>query len=256
MAARSEVEVTISSAKNLKNVNWRHGPLRPYAVVWVDPKHKWSTRVDEEGDESPVWDQTLVIPLTGPIKESTLYIDVVHADAAEDTKPLIGSAKLNLKDIVDEVGIGEVFTDGVKLKRPSGRPHGRLELKLIVREPGYHARDPYYAPPYGVPPPQYQPVPPPYGGNYPYTAPPYPYSPYGGEPPQYGQAFGQPSYSGYKEEEKKSKYGMGTGLAVGAAAGLLGGLAIAEGVDYVEDHIAEDAAEKVEEDLGYDVDDE
>ncbi|XP_076938231.1 uncharacterized protein LOC143606307 [Bidens hawaiensis] len=249
MSARYELEVTISSAKNLKNVNWRHGPLRPYAVVWVDPKNKCSTRVDEEGDESPVWDQTLVIPLTDPIEESTLYIDIVHADAAEDTKPLIGSAKLKLKDIVDEVGIGEVFAVSVRLKRPSGRPHGKLELKVAVREPRYHARDPY-----GVPPPQYQPAPPSYGENYPYVAPPfgYPYSPYGGAPPQYGQ----PSYGGYKEEENKSKYGMGTGLAVGAAAGLLGGLAIAEGVDYVEDQIVEDAAQKAEADLGYDIDDE
>ncbi|KAI3676262.1 hypothetical protein L1987_85866 [Smallanthus sonchifolius] len=259
MAARYELEVTISSAKNLKNVNWRHGPLKPYAVVWVDPKNKCSTHVDEEGDESPVWDQKLIIPLNDPIEESTLYIDIVHANAADDTKPLIGSAKLKLKDVVDEVGIGEVFADSLKLKRPSGRPHGKLEVKVSVREPHYRAPDPYYAPPYGVPPPQYQPAPPPYGGNYPYAAPPsgYPYSPYGGAP-QYGQGDygGQASYGGYKEEEKKSKYGMGTGLAVGAAAGLLGGLAIAEGVDYVEDEIAEDAAEKVEEDLGYDVDDE
>ncbi|KVI11431.1 protein SRC2 [Cynara cardunculus var. scolymus] len=276
MAARYELEVTVSSAKNLKNVNWRHGPLKPYAIVWVDPKNKCSTPVDEEGDESPVWDQKLVIALNDPIEESTLYIDIVHANAAEDTKPLIGSAKLRLKDVVDEVGIGECFADGLKLKRPSGRPQGKVEVKVYIREPRYRAPDPYYAPPYGVPPPQHPAPPPypyaapaPYGGNYPYSAPPsgYPYSPYAAPPPpQYGQTYvqpayggqpaysGQPSYGGYREE-KKSKYGMGTGLAVGAAAGLLGGLAIAEGIDHVEDEIAEDAADKVEEDLGYDVDD-
>ncbi|KAL7589144.1 protein SRC2 homolog [Lactuca sativa] len=265
--ARYELDLTISSAKNLKNVNWRHGPLKPYAVVWVDPKNKCSTHVDEEGDESPVWDQKLIIPLNDRIEDSTLYIDIVHANAAEDTKPLIGSAKLKLKDVVDEVGIGEYYVDTLKLKRPSGRPHGKLEVKVSVREPSYRAPDPYYAPPYGVPPPQsqYPAAPPPYGGGYPYAAPPtgYPYSPYGAPPPYgqpgYGQSAGYggqpPSYGEYKEE-KKSKYGMGTGLAVGAAAGLVGGLAIAEGVDYVEDEIAEDAADKVEDDLGYDVDDE
>lgn len=108
MAARYELEVTISSAKNLKNVNWRHGPLKPYAVVWADPKNKCSTHLDEEGDESPVWDQKLTIPLNDPIEDSNLYIDIVHANAAEDTKPLIGSTKIKLKDVVDEVGIGEV----------------------------------------------------------------------------------------------------------------------------------------------------
>lgn len=44
---------------------------------------------------------------------------------------------------------------------------------------------------------------------------------------------------------------MGTGLAVGAAAGLLGGLALAEGAEYVENKIADDVAERVEDDLGY-----
>ncbi|KAI3771359.1 hypothetical protein L6452_02522 [Arctium lappa] len=242
MAARYELELTISSAKNLKNINWRHGPLKPYAVVWVDPQNKCSTLVDEVGDESPVWDQKLVIPLNDLIQDSTLFIDIVHAKAAEEIKPLIGSAKLKLKDVVDEVGIGECFADGLKLKRPSGRPHGKVEVKVYIREPRYRAPDPYFAPPpYGVPPPQQ------------YHAPPAYAAPYGGSPQYYDQAYGQqPGYGGEYKEEKKSKYGMGTGLAVGAAAGLLGGLAIAEGIDYVGDEIAEDAAEKVEEDLGYD----
>ncbi|KAI3504008.1 hypothetical protein L1887_32552 [Cichorium endivia] len=111
-----------------------------------------------------------------------------------------------------------------------------LETRTMAQFIEYRAPDPYYAPPYGVPPPLSQ--------QYPAA------------PQPYGRAYGgQPSYDEYREE-KKSKHGMGTGLAVGAAAGLLGGLAIAEGVDYVEDEIAEDAADKVEDDLGYDVDNE
>ncbi|XP_076897067.1 uncharacterized protein LOC143550274 [Bidens hawaiensis] len=278
MTARYELDITIASAKNLKNINWRHGPLKPYAVVWVDPKNKRSTHVDEVSDECPVWDEKLTIPLANPIEDSVLHIDIVHANAAEDTKPLIGSAKLKLKDVVDKVGIGQMHAQSLELKRPSGRPHGKLEVEVSVKEPmHYRAPDPYYPPPtYHVPPPQHYPAPPPYGGNYPYAGPPSGY-PYAAPPPpqhypsQYGQAYGappvygsQPAYGapqayggqpGGYQEEKKSKFGMGTGLAVGAAAGLLGGLAIAEGVDYVEDKIAEDVAEKVEqEDLGYDDD--
>ncbi|CAK9176886.1 unnamed protein product [Ilex paraguariensis] len=272
MGSRYEVEVTVTSAKDLKNVNWRHGQLKPYAVVWVDPKAKCSTRVDDEGDTNPFWDQTLVIPLNDSIEDSKLYIDVVHANAHEDTKPLIGSARLHLRDVVDDVGLGERSQRKLELKRPSGRPHGKFEVKVCIREPRYRAPDPYYAPPYGVPqsgsrdygaPPSYGNAyapqqggyAPPTGG-YPYSAPPYSQPSYG--QPTYGQAsygqpgYGQPSYGEPYKEEKKSKFGMGTGLAVGAAAGLLGGLAIAEGVDYVEDKIADDAADRVEDDLGYD----
>lgn len=276
MASRYEVEVTITSAKDLKNVNWRHGPNRPYAVLWVDPNKKCSTKVDDEGDTCPYWDETLAIPLLGPVDDdTTLFIDVVHAGNEEDTKKLIGSAKLKLKDVINDVGLGERASLTLKLKRPSGRPHGKVDVKVAVRESRYSPPGAYHTPPYGVPPSGSRdyPAPPTYGYPYgrppqdPYyaTAPPpsgYPYGAYNAPP-----AYGQPSYGAYGaappggyygqvEEKKKSKFGgMGTGLAVGAVGGILGGLALAEGVDALEDHVADEAAEKVEDDLGYDGDD-
>ncbi|KAL0400726.1 UNVERIFIED_CONTAM: hypothetical protein Slati_4102500 [Sesamum latifolium] len=188
---------------------------------------------------SPYWDQKLVIPFNSPIEDSTLHIDIVHANAAEDTKPLIGSAKLPLRDVVDDVGLGGRLERKLELKRPSGRPQGKLEVSVSVREPRYRAPDPYYAPPYGVPPPATRDYPaPPYGNQYygappAYAAPPSGYPAYGA-PPAYGQpSYGQPAYG----------------------QGALGGLALAEGVDALEDKIADDAAERVEDDLGYDGDD-
>ncbi|CAI9762429.1 unnamed protein product [Fraxinus pennsylvanica] len=271
MGSRYEVEVTITSAKDLKNVNWRHGKLKPYAVVWVDPNAKCSTRVDEEGDTCPYWDEKLVVPLNSPVEESTLHVDIVHANAAEDTKPLIGSAKLPLREVVDDVGFGSRLEKKLELKRPSGRPHGKLEVNVTVRDPRYRVPDPYYEP-YGVPPPGtrgYPAAPAPFGNTYEappapaYAAPPsgYPYSaPSYGQPsygqPAYGQSgyYGQPGYD--VEEKKKNKFGgMGTGLAVGAVAGVVGGIALSEGVDALEDHIADEAADRVEDDLGYDGDD-
>ncbi|KAF3432952.1 hypothetical protein FNV43_RR24054 [Rhamnella rubrinervis] len=274
MASRHEVEVKLCFAKDLKNVNWRHGPLRPYAVLWVDPKHKCSTRVDEGGDTCPNWDETVVLPLPGPVDDdSPLCIDIVHAGSESDTKPLIGSARLCLRDVLDDVGLGERSSRTLKLKRPSGRPQGKLEVEVSIRDPYHRAPDAYYAPPYGVPPPasrDYPAAPPAYGA--PYGAPPhdpyyaagptsgYPYSGYNA-PPTYGQqSYGQAPYGGQvygqPEEKKKSKFGgMGTGLAVGAVAGVVGGLALAEGADYVEDKIEDEVADQVEDDLGFDGDD-
>ncbi|KAM3319962.1 protein SRC2 [Capsicum chacoense] len=198
MGSRFEVEVKISSAKDLKNVNWRYGRLKPYAVVWVDPKGKCSTKVDDNGDTNPCWNEKLVIPLYAPIEESTLYVDVVHANAPEGVKPLIGSGKLPLRDVVDSVGIGNLTERLLELKRPSGRPHGKVKVEVCVRDPRYRAPDPYYAARYGVPPPgskDYPAPPQPYGGSgsrdYPappagsrdYPAPP---QPYGGVSGSYG----------------------------------------------------------------------
>ncbi|TKY45229.1 BAHD acyltransferase DCR [Spatholobus suberectus] len=273
MASRYELEVKLASARGLKNVNWRHGSNRPYAVVWVDPNNKCSSRVDEDGDTEANWDQTLLVPLPRePLADLTLYIDVVHAGSEDDTKPLIGSARLRLVDVLDDGGIGERVSRTLTLKRPSGRPQGKVDVNVTIREPGYRGQGGYYAPPHGVR--DYSPAPQGYG--YPYGAPP-PQDNYYSAPqtasyergyaaPQtasYGQGYGAPQTapygqgSGYgyaaPEEKKKSKFGgMGTGLAVGAVAGVLGGIALVEGAEYVEDKIADDAAEKVEDDLGYD----
>ncbi|CAN1751671.1 Protein SRC2 [Linum perenne] len=285
MASRYEVEVVISSAKDLKNINWQYGTLRPYAVVWVDPDKKSTTRVDEEGDNFPIWDQTITVPLppAGSPDSHTLHIDIVHAARPdEDTKPLIGAAKLPLRDVLDDVGLsGERVKKSLTLKRPSGRPHGKVEVKVAVREIRYvhHAPDAaYYAPPYGVPPTGSRdyvagPVSGYGSGSYGYGAPP-PVQPYYAQPGNYGGGYnappqqvygggygGQAGYGGGgyggEGEKKQSKFGgMGTGLAVGAVAGALGGIALVEGFDALEDKIADDAAEKVEEDLGYDDDDE
>ncbi|KAG0454178.1 hypothetical protein HPP92_025482 [Vanilla planifolia] len=288
MGSRYDVEVTILSAHNLKNVNWRNGDLRPYAVAWIDTSAKCSTKVDIDHDTDPEWDEKLTIPLPPnlSLRDGTLYVDIVHANAEEGTKPLVGSARLPLSEVVDEAGIGGKIERKLKLKRPSGRPQGKLEVCVAVKEPPRYYPPPPATAPYGQPygasdyrdPYGYAlPVRNPYGapspGGYPYAGPPtaappsgYPYGgppaatppsgyPYGGPPaggPPAGYPYGgsQPSYGQTATgSASKSKFGMGTGLAVGAAAGILGGLALAEGVDYVEDKIADDVADKVEDDF-------
>ncbi|XP_021844246.2 protein SRC2 [Spinacia oleracea] len=266
--SRYEVEVTLSSAKDLKNINWRNGPIRPYVVAWIDPDRRITSRADDEGDTSPEWNQTLTVPLDRPIEDATLCIDVVHhTSRGEDIKPLIGSTKLDLCDVVDDVGIGGRMTRSLKLKRPSGRPQGKLELEIVICDPrSYRGSDPYPAPQhvdYGVVPKGgYDNS---HVGNSEFQHQTYNTTPQGGyayeQPPAYGQAapygnpgYGQPGYgygSEQVEEKKKSGFGgMGTGLAIGAVGGLVGGIALAEGFDQLEDHIADEAAEQVEDDLG------
>ncbi|XP_074588576.1 uncharacterized protein LOC141844417 [Curcuma longa] len=267
MGSYSEVELTVASGHDLKNVNWRNGDLCPYVVVWVDPAAKCSTRVATAGDDDdPIWDEKLTLPLPPgvPLEDATIYVDVVHAGGGDGVKPLVGSGRLRLAEVLDEVGTGAELTKKLNLKRPSGRPQGKLEVTVVVKQPARYG-DPYAAPPssarYGYTPPSYgSSAPPPYGASAPYVQPPTEYS-YG--PPSgaggYGYDYGAPPVGyGQEQQKSKSKMGMGTGLAVGAAAGLLGGLAIAEGVDYVEDKIADDVADKVEDDVaddGYEGDD-
>ncbi|KAG2633660.1 protein SRC2 homolog [Panicum virgatum] len=147
MGSRYEVEVTVGSARDLKNVNWRHGDLRPYAVAWVDSGTRCSTRVDLDGGENPAWDEKVLVPLppASRLDDAVLHVDVVHANADEGVKPLVGSARLPLRDVLDEAGLGGKAARNLRLKRPSGRPQGRLDVHVAVKEPARYY-DPYPAP--------------------------------------------------------------------------------------------------------------
>lgn len=272
--APTDVEITIAGARDLKNVNWKHGDLCAYAVAWVDEQVKVTTRVDAAGDTEPSWDQKFTLCLNRDIEEARLTIEIYHDKASDPSKAIVGRASLSLMEVVDAGGFDESVDYSLKLKRPSGRPHGKVDISLRLREkrgayaaaapppaygqnyyPGGQPRNwqsgyPGYSAPYTAQP---------YGQGYPTQ--PYPSYPYGAPPPQpsYGAPPTQPSYynqpppatysgsAGYQQPveapKQGSKFGgIGTGLAVGALAGAVGGLALGEYVEHEENEAAEEQA--------------
>ncbi|PKA55097.1 hypothetical protein AXF42_Ash003734 [Apostasia shenzhenica] len=187
-----DLEITVISAKHLKNVNWRHGDLKPYAVAYLDPDQRSATKPDDAGSVRPVWNERLVLPLPSLQLESLiLTLDIFHSKPSETPKPLVGTARSTLKDLIDlEDSCGATTPiSTLELLRPSGRPQGKIRFKMAIRERAF-APEPNYSMPaaftasafhYSAPPPPqprdfrsfsspspyYRPVPPhPYYGNY------------------------------------------------------------------------------------------
>ncbi|KAJ4734316.1 Calcium-dependent lipid-binding (CaLB domain) family protein [Rhynchospora pubera] len=218
-----QVEITIVSGRTLKNVNWQHGTLKPYAVLWIDSGPKCTSKVDTVHDEDPIWDEkiSITLPPTSRPDTAVLYMDIVHANPLPGTKPLVGSAQLPLRDVLNEARSGKV-PRSLKLKRPSGRPHGKLEIKIGVNDHpmnysqvGPQGQPAYYG--YGGPPPQQH--------QYPYGA---PAAPPAGYPSAYGYGAPRPPVpvhgSPRASTAQTSNRGMdaNTKLAVGVATKLFG----------------------------------
>ncbi|KAJ8478864.1 hypothetical protein OPV22_022591 [Ensete ventricosum] len=157
-----DLEVTVVSAKHLKNVNWRNGDLKPYVVAYLDPDCRVATKPDDAGSTRPVWNERLALPLPLPSSETLLFLtlDVFHSKPSETPKPLVGTARSPLKDLLDP----DTFTVGggvdgpaspirtLELRRPSGRPHGKIRIKLAIRErpcppPDLHPHPHHHFPP-------------------------------------------------------------------------------------------------------------
>ncbi|XP_057429628.1 protein SRC2 [Lotus japonicus] len=273
-----DLDLTIVSAKHLKNVNWKTGDLKPYVVFWVDPDRRLATKSDDSGNTSPVWNERFTLPLSHPITDSFLTLEIFHSKPSDTPKPLVATVRLLLADLHDLHDSSSIrkFT----LLRPSGRPHGKIHLKLGLLgrpqpldypnpssnpnpnpNPNCNPSFLYYRG-YTPSPSQSQP-PSPYsssytsyaadsytGGYYPgyYSGappPPPPPRPFFDRPGGYSGLSGPSapldysSASSYDPKPRGAKMGLGAGLAVGAVAGALGGLALEEGLKYEEDRITE-----------------
>ncbi|KAI5670530.1 hypothetical protein M9H77_10894 [Catharanthus roseus] len=256
-----DLDITIVSAKHIKNVNWRQGDLKPYCIFWIDPDRRLATKSDDSGSTRP---------------DSLLTLEIFHSKPSETPKPLVGTLRLQIKELLDSDDSGKL--KAFELRRPSGRPQ---DYQVTPPSSYYYSTAPPtslpatrdfrgYSSPYvshtpAPPPPPAAPsppLPPPphaypysgysdpyssyYPGYYPQQPPPPPPRPFFERQSSYGAP--GPSapvdYASY-EQKRGGKMGMGAGLAVGAVAGALGGLALEEGLKYEEEKIAE----RVENDL-------
>ncbi|XP_010557218.1 PREDICTED: leucine-rich repeat extensin-like protein 1 [Tarenaya hassleriana] len=148
-----DLVITVVSAKHLKNVNWREGDLKPFVVLYLDPDHRLSTRSDDSGSTKPVWNERITLPLTRPVHESVVTVEIFHSKSSDLAKTLVGSVRFPLAHLVDsDPAILPDSVQALELVRPSGRPQGKIRLKLAIKE-----RQPSPLPP----PPQPQPPPPP-----------------------------------------------------------------------------------------------
>ncbi|XP_057788692.1 formin-like protein 14 [Salvia miltiorrhiza] len=136
-----DLDVTIVSAKHLKNVNWRNGDLKPYVILWVDPDRRQATKPDDSGSTRPVWNERFVLPLSLPLRDSALTLEVFHSKPSETSKPLVGAHRFELRDLLGDSADSAIRLRTFELLRPSGRPHGKIRLKIgLVERPveNYH----------------------------------------------------------------------------------------------------------------------
>ena len=139
-----DLDFTIVSAKHLKNVNWRNGDLKPYAIFWVDPERRFATKPDDCGSTRPVWNERFTIPINASPSDAVFTLEVFHSKPSETPKPLVGVLRFPIKDLTDsDESSNSIRT--LELRRPSGRPNGKIRIKLALRErplppptPDYH----------------------------------------------------------------------------------------------------------------------
>ncbi|KAI5003745.1 hypothetical protein ZWY2020_030905 [Hordeum vulgare] len=98
-----DLEVTVVSGKHLKNVNWRCGDLRAYAVAYPDPSRRTATRPDDAGGCKPAWNERIVLqlpPHLSPHDPRSSSPSTCSTPSHPTRLPLVGSACSPLRDLL------------------------------------------------------------------------------------------------------------------------------------------------------------
>ncbi|XP_030476266.1 uncharacterized protein LOC115693414 [Syzygium oleosum] len=131
------LELNIISAQDLAMVA---RTMRTYAVVWVHPDRKLSTRVDSHGRNSPTWNDKFVFRVDEEFLQSDtsgVMIEIYAVHWFRDV--LVGTVRVLVGNLVTPPSrpfrhqhhIGMRFV-ALQVRRPSGRPQGILNIGVAV----------------------------------------------------------------------------------------------------------------------------
>ncbi|KAK4793385.1 hypothetical protein SAY86_023820 [Trapa natans] len=134
------LELNIISAQDLAPVT---RSMRTYAVAWVHPDRKLSTRVDSEGRDSPTWNDKFVFRVDDEFltSDTSGVMIEIYATSHWFKDKLVGMVRILVGNLVPSPPArpfrsqqhykGMRFA-ALQVRRPSGRPQGILNIGLGV----------------------------------------------------------------------------------------------------------------------------
>ncbi|XP_038698245.1 uncharacterized protein LOC119995861 [Tripterygium wilfordii] len=124
------LEINLITAQDLAPVS---KSMRTYAVVWVQPERKLTTRVDQNGHFNPTWNEKFVFRVDNGFlndEESSIMIEIYAVAWLRDV--LIGSVRVLISNLFDsDFGSNTRFT-ALQVRRPSGRPQGIINMGVAL----------------------------------------------------------------------------------------------------------------------------
>ncbi|PQQ18964.1 uncharacterized protein Pyn_22541 [Prunus yedoensis var. nudiflora] len=119
------LEINLISAQDLYPAS---KSMRTFAVAWVNPKRKLTTRVDQNGHTNPTWNEKFVFRVDDDfLKDDTSKIMIEIYASAWLRDVLIGTAAVVVNNLQNK---SKMRFMAIQLRRPSGRPQGILNIGL------------------------------------------------------------------------------------------------------------------------------
>ncbi|KAK1309254.1 hypothetical protein QJS10_CPA09g01949 [Acorus calamus] len=125
------LEFNIISAQDLQPV---HKRMRTYAVAWVRPDRKLSTRIDPTGHSDPTWNDKFVFRVDSDFlrSDTSAVMIQIYSAARGPLLPdrLVGSVRVVLSHLIFSTPSSRLVA--LQVRRPSCRPQGILNIGVSL----------------------------------------------------------------------------------------------------------------------------
>lgn len=130
------LEIHVFSAQYLPPVSKM---LRTFAVAWINPDHKLSTRIDHHGHTNPTWNYKLVFRVEDRFLRSdraALTVEIYNVAWLRDLP--VGTAHLMINQISPPLVLNSptIRTVSLNISRPSGHMQGVLNIGVNILDNG------------------------------------------------------------------------------------------------------------------------
>ncbi|XP_042515667.1 uncharacterized protein LOC122089953 [Macadamia integrifolia] len=130
------LEINVISAQDLAPLSSK---MRTYAVAWVNPTRKLSTRVDSRGHADPTWNDKFVFRVDDQFLQSDTSAVMIEIYALRCFRDVcIGTVRVLVGNLIpNNFRTGGSTLRGMRfvalqIRRPSGRPQGILNIGVAV----------------------------------------------------------------------------------------------------------------------------
>ncbi|KAB1202569.1 hypothetical protein CJ030_MR8G028995 [Morella rubra] len=128
------LEINLVSARDLEPVSQS---MQTYAVAWLHAERKLLSRVDQDGDTNPTWNEKFLFRVEEEFLHSGTSAITIHIYATSWMQDIIvGTVRVLLSDLLPpsscHEGKSRMRLVALKVYRPSGRKRGTLNLGVTL----------------------------------------------------------------------------------------------------------------------------
>ncbi|KAK6137766.1 hypothetical protein DH2020_028490 [Rehmannia glutinosa] len=130
------LEISLISAQDLTPIS---KSMQTYAVAWINPTRKHTTRTDQKGHKNPTWNDKFVFSRDGEqilSENATVTVEIYTVSWFRDV--LVGMVKVQISDLITPLirarqnGTKTTRFVALQIRRPSGNPQGILNMGVAL----------------------------------------------------------------------------------------------------------------------------